>query len=75
MRTTLTIDDELARELQNLARKSGKSFKDVVSDVLRMGLGSPQPFRVHPKACGFRAGIDITKLNQVVDDLEIERAR
>jgi hypothetical protein len=75
MRTTLTIDDDLARELQATATRSGKSFKDVVNDALRMGLGSPKPFRVHPKACGFRVAIDITKLNQVVDDLEIERAR
>jgi hypothetical protein len=34
----------------------------------------PRPFRVRPKACGFRAGIDLTKLNQLADDLEIERA-
>ena len=27
-----------------------------------------------PKACGFRAGIDLMKLHQLVDELEIERA-
>lgn len=75
MRTTLTIDDDLARELQETATKSGKSFKHVVNDALRKGLGHPQRFRVRPKACGFRAGIGITKLNRLVDDLEIERAR
>jgi Arc/MetJ family transcription regulator len=75
MRTTLTIDDDLAHELQEAARKSGKPFKDIVNDALRKGLGRPQRFRVRPKACGFRAGIDIAKLNQLVDDVEIERAR
>jgi plasmid stability protein len=81
MRTTLTIDDDLAKELQVAARKSGRSFKEVVNETLRYGLASGAPpaqrvprFRVHPKACGFRAGIDLTKLNQLVDELEIERA-
>jgi hypothetical protein len=81
MRTTLTLDDDLAKELQDAARNSGKSFKEIVNETLRHGLvtgASPARrvprFRVHPKACGFRAGIDITKLNQLVDELEIERA-
>src|SRR5258708_31262113 len=81
MRTTLTVDDDLARELQETARNSGRSFKEVINETLRQGLatGSSAPrgarrFRVHPTACGFRAGIDLTKLNQLVDDLAIELA-
>ena len=81
MRTTLTLDDDLAKELQETARSSGRSFKQVINETLRNGLAtgaSPTRrvprFRVHPKACGFRPGIDLTKLNQLVDDLEIERA-
>jgi len=81
MRTTLTLDDDLAKEIQETARNSGRSFKEVINETLRHGLAtgaSPARrvprFRVHPKACGFRAGIDLTKLNQLVDDLEIERA-
>jgi len=31
------------------------------------------PFRVQSKACGFKPGIDPLKLNQLYDDLEIER--
>jgi hypothetical protein len=81
VRTTLTLDDDLAKDLQETARRSGKSFKEVVNATLRNGLatGASQSrhaprFRVHPKACGFRAGIDLTKLNQLVDEIEIERA-
>jgi plasmid stability protein len=76
MRTTLTLDDDVAQALQETARTSCRSFKEVVNEVLRRGLAtdvSPTPrvprFRVHPKACGFRAGIDLTKLNQLVDDV------
>jgi len=73
MRTTLTLDDDVAKALQETARTSGRSFKEVVNETLRHGLAtdvSPTPrvprFRVHPKACGFRPGIDLTKLNQLV---------
>lgn len=79
MRTTLTLEEDLAARLHDLARRTGRSFKQVVNDAIRRGLSAgpkpgegPRPFQVKPKACGFRAGIDIGKLNQLVDDLEIE---
>lgn len=81
MRTTLTLDDDVADELRDEARRSGRSFKAVVNDAIRRGLRSgarpgprPRRFRVRPSACGFRAGIDVTRLNQLVDELEIDRA-
>jgi len=80
MRTTLTLDDDLAIRLKELARETGRSFKKVTNEVVRRGLSagdrpekSPEPFRVVSKACGFKPGIDPLKLNQVYDDLEIER--
>lgn len=79
MRTTLTLDDDLARQLQETARRSGESFKAVVNATVRRGLelsGKPQPrlqrFVVEPRACGFRTGIDLRKFNQLADELEIE---
>ena len=79
MRTTLTLEDELARELKRIARQTDRSFKEVVNTTLRRGLSQgdkPEaplpPFRVHPKACGFRAGVDIYRLNQVSDEIEAE---
>lgn len=77
MQTTLTLDDDLARQLREKARRSGESFKEVVNATLRMGLGSgekPSPrlprFEVKPKACGFRSGVDVLRLNQLNDELE-----
>lgn len=82
MRTTLTLENDLAERLKQLARSSGKSFKEVVNASIRKGLSlgdAPaddlEPFRVVPKACGFRTGVDPTKLNQLYDDLEIEDLR
>ena len=79
MRTTLTLEDDLARKLRDLARSTDRNFKDVVNDAIRRGLSlgevaseDQERFTVRPKACGFRTGIDATKLNQLYDDLELE---
>jgi len=78
MRTTLSIDDDLAGLLKRRARELGLPFKDVVNRTLRAGLGEQaKPRRVKvPKTIshsfGFRPGIDLDKLNQLVDELEAE---
>lgn len=80
MRTTLTIDDDIGRALKDLSRHAGKSFKTVVNEVLRQGLTSGarptvhrEPFKVESARRGFVPGIDPLKLNQLVDELEVER--
>ena len=79
MRTTLTLDEDIARQLQEIARRSGTSFKEVVNTTLKKRLargekpGAKLPkFEVKPKACGFRSGIDVLRLNQLNDELEME---
>jgi hypothetical protein len=78
MRTTLTIDDDLAGLLKRRARELGLPFKDLVNRTLRAGLGEQAKPRRHnsprtvPHAFGFRPGIDLDKLNQLVDELEAE---
>jgi plasmid stability protein len=79
MRTTLTLDDDLAKQLREKARRSGESFKDVVNEALRRGLrGGEKPspplprFVVQAKARGFRPGVDILHLNRFFGELETE---
>jgi len=80
MRTTLTLDDDLAESLNRKARHSGRSFKEVVNAAIRRGLAlgeSPaenhgQTFVVHPQACGLMPGIDPLRFNQLLDQLEGE---
>ena len=81
VRTTLTLDDDLAQRLQALARQHGRSFKEVTNEAIRRGLSTGEAqvtgverFRVRPKACGFRSGVDPFKLNQIYDDLEVTDA-
>jgi hypothetical protein len=78
MRTTLTIDDDLAGLLKRRARELGLPFKDVVNRTLRAGLGEQARPRRHrapktiPHRFGFKPGIDLDKLNQLADELEAE---
>jgi hypothetical protein len=78
MRTTLTLDDDLAGILKRRARELGLPFKDVVNRTLRAGLGEQAKPHGHavpktiPHAFGFKPGIDLDKLNQLADELEAE---
>jgi hypothetical protein len=77
MRTTLTLDDDLAGLLKRRARELGIPFKEVVNRIIRAGLGEAavakhQPPRTIPHSFGFRPGIDLDKLGQLIDELEAE---
>jgi hypothetical protein len=78
MRTTLTIDDDLAGLLAQRARETGASFKETVNRTLRAGLGEAArlPHRAAPKTVphsfGIKPGIDLDKLGQLADELEAE---
>ena len=82
VRTTLTLDDDLARVLADEAHRTRRPFKVVVNDALRRGVaraasGRPVPrYRVVPHdGGGLLPGLDPARMNQLVDELEIEAAR
>jgi hypothetical protein len=76
MRTTLTLDDDVARRLASEMKRSGEGMKSVVNRAMRLGLGmsdkpvEPPGFRVEAHDFGFRPGTDLDRLNQLVDELE-----
>jgi hypothetical protein len=79
MRTTLTIDDHIARDLKELAHKTGKPFKVVVNEALEAGLiahgtrRSPRKYRLTPAPLGkVRGGIDLDRALALADSLEDE---
>ena len=79
MRTTLTLDDDVAKELKAATRHGGRSLKEVVNEALRRGLrlgAKPGPgmprFTVEPFSSPFQPGVDPTRLNQVLDELGTE---
>jgi plasmid stability protein len=76
MRTTLTLDEDVAAALERRRRDQGHSLKEEVNDLLRVGLmhvdvrAAEQPrFRVEP----FDAGgllIDIDDVSTALDAAE-----
>lgn len=78
MRTTLTIEPDVAARLNELAHKRRASFESTLNDVLRKGMEAPDDtsrpprFVVEPHSGGFRPGVDPGKLNQLLDELEAE---
>ena len=78
MRTTLTIDDDVAARIEERRRTNGQSLKQVVNQLLREGLRSSerQPaarrYRTKTHKLRLRSGFDAARLNQLVDELETE---
>lgn len=79
MRTTLTVDPDVERLLRQEMRRTGRSMKAVVNDVLRAGLGAggkphdAPPYAVEPHDFGFRSGVDTDRLNRPVREPSIRR--
>lgn len=78
MRTTLTLDDQLLRQLRARAASSGKPFRQVVHEVLRAGLADRAPADRPPYRCpsfsigGLAAGVDLDKALRLAGELEDE---
>ena len=77
MRTTLTLDDKIAKDLQEKAHRSRRPFKDVVNEALALGLsvmdrpGEPIVYRVSPASMGApRPGVDLAKALALAERLE-----
>lgn len=78
MRITLTIDDDIAEQIQEFRQSHGHSLNRVINGLLREGLQSRQErprakkYRTKVHKLGLRPGFDPLKLNRLVDELEAE---
>jgi hypothetical protein len=76
VRTTLTIDDDLAVLIEQEQRRSGASFKGTVNRLLRCGLTSKDrnaeraPFVVTPLFMGVRPGQNYDNIEALLEELE-----
>jgi predicted transcriptional regulator len=81
VRTTLTLDDDVAAKLSALARRTGRAFKDVVNETLRRGLATArptrrEPFRVHARSLGgLRPGLQVDNIAALIESAEGRRHR
>lgn len=72
MRTTITLDADVHRLLQQVAHKSKRPFKQVLNEVVRGSLGGTgvaKPFAQPVYSLG-RSRIDLTKALSLSADLE-----
>jgi hypothetical protein len=78
MRTTLTLDPDVAKLIEQEAHRQRKPVKHIVNEALRRGLApaatsrSRKRFRVQPHKTQLRPGIDAGSFNRLADELEDE---
>jgi hypothetical protein len=74
MRTTVTLDPDVAAKLRATTRARGVSFKVALNDAVRAGLTAPAPpstrFTVHARPLGIRPGIDVDKALHIAYEME-----
>lgn len=72
MRTTLTIEDDIAVQLERLRRRGDASLKDVINEALRRGLRNmdARPRKNKPfKTRAFDLGEPLINLDNVAEAL------
>ena len=72
MRTTVTLDADVADQLGELMRERGLNFKQAVNDTLRRGLAaaSPTPYSQQTHSLGWRPDVDYEHALRLASDLE-----
>lgn len=80
MRTTVTLDPDVAAKLKETAQRRGISFKEALNTSVRRGLSSKEaaarPYRVPTQQLGVKPNVDLDKalrLASALEDTEIVR--
>ncbi len=81
MRTTLTLDEDVAQQTKALAQRLRKPFKVVLNQALRLGLGQVEKplkqrrYRTKPRPMGLREGRDLDNIQELLAQVEGEDFR
>lgn len=74
MRTTVTLDPDVAAKLKQIARDQDISFKEALNSSVRRGVEhsetTPQPYRLHARRLEARPGVDLDKALRLAGELE-----
>lgn len=77
VRTTLTLDHDVAQLVDDAVHSERRSRKEVVNDALRRALTRPverrEPYRLTPHESAVRPGFDLAGFNRLADEMEDER--
>ena len=77
MRTTVTLEADVEEKLREFMSRNRYTFKQALNETLRRGLASKTtqpstPFEVKARPMGVKPGIDLTRLNELADELEVD---
>ena len=78
MRTTLTLDPDVAAKAKRGAAKLRKPFKEVINAALRIGWdevlkpAAAKPYRTKPRPLGLRRGLSYDNIAELLDRAEGE---
>lgn len=77
MRTTLTLDEDVATKLKAESRRAGRPFREVVNETLRRGLASrrvvdrQKPFKVAIRDLGnLKPGLSLDNVSELIEHVE-----
>ena len=77
MRTTLTLDDDVAAKLKTEAQRAGRPFREIVNDTLRRGLESRRAaiqqlaFKVTARDLGnLKPGLSLDNIAELIEHIE-----
>ena len=76
MRTTVTLDADVAARLRTVMQERGITFKQALNDTLRAGLRPPsnrrRAYRLPTRRMGLRQSVDLDKALRLAGELEDE---
>ena len=78
MRTTLTLDPDVAAKARKGAAKLNRPFKEVINEALRIGLeevlkpNAARPYRTKPRPLGLRQGFSYDNISELIAAAEGE---
>jgi len=75
MRTTLTLDEDIAAKLREEMQRTGRPLKQIVNETLREGLTRTRrkklpPFRVRTRKLGHYPGLDYDNVGVLLEQVE-----
>jgi hypothetical protein len=74
MRTTLTLDPDVARLVEDAVHRERRPMKQVINDALRRALRKPtevrEPFTTDVHHSALQPGLDLAGFNRLADQIE-----
>ena len=76
MRTTLTLDEDVVNKLRQESRRTGRPFREVVNESIRLGLSRQRELKrrkklvVNARALGSLPGLNYANIGELLEQIE-----